>query len=159
MAQGEVVLAFDVAHPLASVDAILEGDVHGVFEVELREGEGDGVVEIGKGEMTGLRQGLVGDLNAVEHGMGVDGNVAHEEVGEHELVGRRHVGLHVARAEGGDAVVMGEEDSIAIGVHAHAVKIFLVGKSAAVDVANEVLLLAVVLPDAHGRGAPDVAIV
>ena len=159
MAQGEVVLARRIGDPFAVVDTVLIDAVHRVVEVKLRERQGDSVVEVAQREIAAFDNGFFRNLHAVEHGTRVDRLVADRERREAQRFKLRLSGLDVARLEDGQSVVVAEKHHIVVGVHTHAVEILFRGQTIVANMTDERLLLGIVLPDTHRRGAPDIAIV
>ena len=98
-------------------------------------------------------------MHAVENGAHADGLALHDEVGEQQGIGLLLAGLHVGRLEHGETFVGSKEDLVAAGVESYAIEVFAVAQSVAVDVSDELPCAIVVLPDAHGGRAPEVAVV
>ena len=117
------------------------------------------MVEIGECEAVALYDGHLRHLNAVDDAAGVHVGRAGDEGRQPDLLGQRLHALHLTGTEHGKSVVVAEVDDVVVGVHTHAVEVFLLVQSVAVDVPDELLARSVVLPEAHRGGAPDVAVV
>ena len=109
--------------------------------------------------MVALGNGLPGDVDAVEDGAHADGLALHDEIGEQQGIGLLLLCLHIGGLEDSESLVGAEEYLVAAGVESYAIEIFAVTQSVAVDVSDKLPCTTVMLPDAHGGGAPEVAVV
>ena len=158
LAQRDGVRAVVGVQPRSFVDAIFEGNVRGVGEVQLREHQCECVVAIRQPELVAQRHRLLRDVHAVELRKRVHRHTFHDEIREQQGIGLLLHRLDGGGHERGQTVVGAEEDAVALRVQAHPIEVFAVVQAVAVHVADEAVLLAVVLPDAHRRGTPQVAV-
>ena len=158
LAQRDGVRAVVGVQPRSFVDAIFEGNVRGVGEVQLREHQRECVVAIRQPELVAQRYRLLRDAHAVELRKRVHRHTFHDEIREQQGVGLLLHRLDGGGHERGQTIVGAEEDAVALCVQAHPIEVFAVVQAVAVHVADEAVLLAVVLPDAHRRGTPEVAV-
>ena len=82
----------------------------------------------------------------------------HHHSGEKDAANGLVAGFYGFRQKGGNAIVDAEEDAVVAGMYLCANDIFGGGETVSSDVANQFFAFVVVLPDAHGRAHPQVAV-
>ena len=166
LAEGDAVRPVVRAQPGSLIDAVLDGHVAGIPEVELREDHGEGVVMIRQLEVVRLRHCLPGDADTVQDSFCADLLAYDDQLCQTQRVRCLLTGLYLFWQKGcqpvvgakKDTVIIGIADMVTTGMESHTIEILLGGQAVAVDMTDKPLLFPVVLPDAHGCRAPEIAV-